>query len=290
MRLFRFRNDPSVDSLRWVMLAVMLVGTGLTLASQPPSFWVDPDSAVRADGLGIHNPTNHSFEFLLGHGGLAYLACSAACAGAAILLVSVSPRWPALVLLFTVILGQVYDGTNWLAIRWHGGMLASTLYGFGLGFPLARVIGRVAWGGPALQRRLGRLAAAALLVDMSCTLLGQPHSYWSDPGTAYEGNVVSRYFLIHGWGIFAVYTLVYALAIVVSTSVLPRLAALTVAFGSLFAFFDGASNWLFFVWRQGMEAVLAYACVLSVALVALVLGSRRAMDAPEADPGRRGVS
>jgi hypothetical protein len=55
---------------------------------------------------------------------------------------------------------------------------------------------------------------------------------------------------------------------------LPRLAGLAVAFGFLLGHFDGASNWLFFVWRQGMEAVLAYACLLSAALVALAFESR----------------
>lgn len=48
MRPVRIRNlsrDPLVDKLWWVMLAVMLVGVGLTLAGQPSAFWSDPASS-----------------------------------------------------------------------------------------------------------------------------------------------------------------------------------------------------------------------------------------------------
>jgi hypothetical protein len=276
----RFLKDPTVDRLRWVMLAAMLAGIVLTLAGQPPSFWGHPGSAMRGDGLGIHDPTNHSFEFFLGYGWPAYVACSAAYVAAAFYLVSVLPRWTALVLLFTVTLGQVYTGTNWLAVRWHEGILASSVYGLGLGFLLARLIAVVGRASPEINRRLRWIAVVALLIDMSFTLLGQPPSYWSNPETAYEGNAVSRYFLVHGWAAFAAYDVVYALGLFLSITALPRLAALTVTFYFLFCHFDGASNWLFFVWRQGMEAVLVYACLLSAALVILAFEPQRPQAAP----------
>ena len=260
------------------MVAVMIAGIVLTLASQPSEFWIRPSTAIRGDGLGIHNPTNHSFEF--GRGWFAYLACSAVYVAVSFLFVSVLPRWIALVLLFTVILGHVYAGTNWFAIRWHSGMLASSIYGLGLGFPLAIEMGRVAFTGQELKRRLGWIAVAALLIDMSFTLLGQPASYWLHPGTAHEGNVVSRYFLVRGWWSFAAYDIVYALGLFITIGALPRLASLTVAFYFLFVSFNGASNWLYFVWRQGMEAVLAYACLLSVALVVVAFEPRRPKTAP----------
>ena len=84
-------------------------------------------------------------------------------------------------------------------------MLAASVYGLGLGVPLARFIAASAPAGQELNRRIRWIAAATLLVDMSLTLLGQPNSYWSHPDTAYEGNVVSRYFLVHGWAAFAAY-------------------------------------------------------------------------------------
>jgi hypothetical protein len=249
------------------MIAVMLAGIALTLASQPAAYWSHPDAAIRGDGLGIHNPTNHSFEFFLGYGWFAYLACSAAYVAATFILVSVLPRRPALVLLFTVTLGQVYAGSNWLAVRWHFGMLASSLYGLGLGLPMASALGSVARPAPEFKRNLAWIAVSALLIDMSFTLLGQPDSYWLHPGTAYEGNVVSRYFLVHGWWSYAAYDGFYALGLFITISMLPRIAGITVAFFFLLVHYTGAANWLFFVWRQGMEAVLAYACLLSVALV-----------------------
>ena len=280
MPQLRFNKDPAVDRLRWIMIAVMVAGVVLTLASQPPSYWGHPDSAIRGDGLGVHNPTNHSFEFFLGYGWPAYLACSAAYLAAALLLVSVLSRRIALVLLFTVTLGHIYAGTNWLAIRWHGGMLASPIYTLGVGIPLAAILGQVGRQGPELNRRLGWIAAAALLTDMSCTLLGQPASYWSNPGTAYEGNVVSRYFLVHGWEAFAAYDVVYALVLFLLVTKLPRGAGLAVAFFFAIVGFVGASNWLFFVWREGMAAVLAYACLFSAVLVGLSFESKPRQSSP----------
>jgi hypothetical protein len=262
-----FTLDPLVDKLRWVMLAVMLAGVGLTLAGQPSAYWSDPAAAIRGDGLGIHDSTNHSFEFFLGYGWRAYLVCSLVYIAVAFLLVSTLPRWVALVLLFTVTLTHVYAGTNWLAIRWQVGMLASSVYGLGVGVPMARLIAALAPAGQELNRRVRWIAAATLLADMSLTLLGQPNTYWSHPETAYEGNVVSRYFLVHGWVAFGSYDAVYALALLFAISALPRPAGLTVAFYFIVVSFDGASNWLFFVWREGMPAVIGYASLVSLLLV-----------------------
>ena len=90
-------------------------GYRFTRVGQPRTFWSDPGSAIRGDGLSIHDPTNHFFEFFLGCGWPAFLACSTAYVAAAFLLVSVLPRRTALVLLFTLTMGHIYTGTNWLA-------------------------------------------------------------------------------------------------------------------------------------------------------------------------------
>jgi hypothetical protein len=110
---------------------------------------------------------------------------------------------------------------------------------------------------------------------MSFTLLGQPHSYWAHSETVYEGNVVSHYFLVRGWAAFAAYDVVGALGMLFAITALPRLASLTVAFYFLLCDFDGASNWLFFVWRQGMGSVIAYAGLLGVAIFLLAFELRR---------------
>jgi len=261
--------------LRWVMLAVILADMGLTLTGQPPAFWSEPDSAIRGDGLGIHNLTNHSFEFFLAAGWPAYLACFTVYAATCLFLASVLPRGAALVLLCTVTLGHIFTGTNWLAIRWHAGMFASPIYGLGIGLPLTLVVARVARPGSEPGRHLAWIAAATLLVDGLVTLLGQPGSYWSDPGTAYEGNGVSRYFLVHGWWAFVAYDLSYAFGLYLGIRALPRFAGLAVGFYFLVVSFNGASNWLFFVWQLGLPAVLVYAMLVSVVLAVLVFVPER---------------
>ena len=270
MPLPRIRHDPTVVKLRWVMLAVILADMGLTLAGQPTAFWSEPGSAIRGDGLGIHNLTNHSFEFFLAAGWPAYLACFTVYAASCLLMASVLPRGAALVLLCTVTLSHLFTGTNWLAIRWHAGMLASPIYGLGIGLPLTLVVARGARPGSESGRHLAWIAAATLLVDGLVTLLGQPGSYWSDPGTAYEGNAVSRYFLVHGWWAFAAYDLIYAFGLYLGIRALPWFVGMVVGFYFLVVSFNGASNWLFFVWRLGLPAVLAYGVLVSAALAIFV--------------------
>jgi hypothetical protein len=68
MSSVRFTDDRIVKRLRWIMLGVMLFSVINTLIGQPKSFWYAPESAIRGDGLSIHNSTNPTFEFFLGHG------------------------------------------------------------------------------------------------------------------------------------------------------------------------------------------------------------------------------
>jgi hypothetical protein len=63
MPLIKFTDDQIVKRLRWAMIAVMLFSLFNTLAGQPRSFWHHPETAIRGDGLSIHNETNHTFEF-----------------------------------------------------------------------------------------------------------------------------------------------------------------------------------------------------------------------------------
>jgi len=59
MPLIKFTDDQIVKRLRWVMMAVMLFSLFNTLSGQPQSFWHHPETAIRGDGLSIHNETNH---------------------------------------------------------------------------------------------------------------------------------------------------------------------------------------------------------------------------------------
>jgi hypothetical protein len=259
------------------------MGTGalLTLASQPAGYWHNPALAMRSDSLALHDPTNHAPEFFLAAGPLAYAACMAAATLAAYGLASVLPRIPALLFMLTVVLSWAYSGTNWVAVRWHAGMLAFPAYGLGLGIPLAFAVARPAAGRDVL-RNLAWIAVATLLVDFGFTLLGQPASYWSRPETAYEGNVVSRFFLVHGWSAFLAYDAVYSYGLYRLVVALPAPTGRAVAWLLILSHFCGAANWLFFVWRLGLPAVAGYGLLLSGAIVLLVFGRRAGEPAPSA--------
>lgn len=95
--MIQFTDDLIVKRLRWVMLFSMIA----TLAGQPQEFWTFPERAIRFDGLSIYDHTNHKFEFFLGHGWEAYVLACAVYFAAAFTLVSVLPRRPALIAMFS---------------------------------------------------------------------------------------------------------------------------------------------------------------------------------------------
>jgi hypothetical protein len=133
MPLIKFTDDPIVKRLRWAMIAVMLFSMFNTLSGQPQSFWQHPETAIRGDGLSIHNETNHTLEFYLGHGWQAYLLACVVYFSTAFLTVSILPRTAALIALFSFILGHYFGASNWLAVRWHFGVAGPSIYGIVLG-------------------------------------------------------------------------------------------------------------------------------------------------------------
>ena len=61
----KFTDHPIVKRLRWLMVGAICFSIFSTLLGQPESFWQRPETAIRGDGLSIHNETNHTFEFFL---------------------------------------------------------------------------------------------------------------------------------------------------------------------------------------------------------------------------------
>ncbi len=260
------------------MAGAILLSVALTLAGQPAGYWLHPETALRGDGLSIHEATNHVFEFFLGQGWPAYLGASLVYVLTALLVVSVLPRAAALIAIFAFIFGHYYGASNWLAVRWHLGVQGPNIYGAVLGACLAFPTPAIA--GPA-ARRLRWIAAGALLVDGACTLLGQPASYWQHPATVMEGNSWSRFFLERGSLSYCAYILGYAGMIVWLGSVLPRRLALASTFAFIFGAFGGASNWFFYVWRLGMETPVLFGLLLGSAIVWAAFTRRT-----RAEPGR----
>ena len=270
MSLFNFTTDQIVKRLRWVMIGAILFSMVNTLFGQPVNFWHHPETALRGDGLSIYNETNHTFDFFLGLGWHAYLITSLIYLAGAFLLVSILPKRVALVTIFSFIFGHFFGATNWLAIRWHLGIVASSIYGL----MLVPIIIFSAFPTPSsitdkIIKRLFWVMIGAMICDTINTLLGQPASYWLHPETVHEANQISRYFLAQGWYAFIFRDLIYFFGIFWLVLILPRRWALICIFYFMFTGFIGASNWFFYEWRMGMETPVIFGIMLSVIIVLL---------------------
>ena len=262
------------------MIGTMLFSAVNTLAGQPQSFWQHPETAIRGDGLSIYNSTNHTFDFFLAHGWLAYATACLIYMAAAFLLVSILPRMVALVAIFSFIFGHYYGGSNWLAVRWHYGTGGPAMYGIALAAILTLTAFPARETAIRAVKRLRWVMAGATLLDFINTLIGQPGSYWLHPETVHEANAASRFFLAHGWTAFAAYDLFYIGGLVLLASILPTTIALICIFAFTLGAFAGGSNWFFYEWRLGMQAPVIYGVVLSGVIVMLAFS--RAGEASDA--------
>ncbi len=270
MPLFKFTTDQIVKRLRWVMIGAILFSMVNTLLGQPVNFWHDPETALRGDGLSIYNETNHTFDFYLGLGWQAYLITSLIYLSGAFLLVSILPKRVALITIFSFIFGHFFGATNWLATRWHLGIIASSIYGLVL-VPIIifSAFPTLSSGTDKIIKQLFWVMIGAMVCDTINTLLGQPASYWLHPETVHEANQISRYFLTQGWYAFIFRDLIYFFGIFWLVLILPRRWALICIFYFMLTGFIGASNWFFYQWRMGMETPVIFGIVLSVIIVLL---------------------
>jgi hypothetical protein len=273
--VIQFTDDPIVKRLRWLMLGVMLFSMVATLSGQPPDFLAHPEGAIRFDGLSIYDLTNHKFEFFLGHGWEAYVVACSVYFGAAFALVSILPRRLALIAIFSFIFGHFYGGSNWLAVRWHSGVLGPMAYSFVPSILLTLAAFPSPENPRGAVKRLPWVAVGALLLDFTCTLIGQPRGYWQHPEMVHEANALSRLFLLHGWFAFCLYDAAYCLVILWLASTLPRTAALICTFAFIFGGYGGAANWFFYEWRMGMEAPILLGVALSLAVVGVAFPATR---------------
>ena len=279
MPLPKLTDDALVKRLRWVMLGVILFSILNTLAGQPASFWANPQTAMRWDGLSVDNATNHTFDFFLGHGWQPYLLSSLAYASVALLVVSYLPRFAALTTIFAVIFGHFYGSNNWLVVRWNIGFTGSTVYSIFL----AAVIVLTTFSFPETSneqvcKHLRWIMIAVMAFDFINTLIGQPASFWVDPKTCHEGNQFVRLFLSHGWWAYALLDLGYFVGAFRLVSALRGRIGLICVFSFIFIHFVGASNWFFYEWRLGMEAPVAFGALLSTAVVRVAFRHRQEMN------------
>lgn len=253
---------------------ILMIATNafLTLIAQPSSYWISPQTAIRFDRLAIHSSTNPMFDFFLGHGWPAYLACVALYAAAVWLLVSLLPNRLAIVTELTVILGLCYCGSNWVVVRWNTGTAGASLYVTTVAILLAAAIV------PTIDdcdstglTRLCWLMALATAIDGIFTLIGQPASYWLNTATVHEANPMARYFLEIGWWAYAAYILIWIAVPWLIAIRASRLTGWAIAFAFALGGLFGGSNWLFYVWRLGLQAPVIFGMILSILIVRLVL-------------------
>lgn len=264
-----FTGDPIVQRLRWVMIAVMLFSIFNTLCGQPQSFWQHPETAIRGDGLSIHDQTNHTFEFFLGNGWQVYLLACAVYLSAAFLIVSILPRTAALTVIFAFVFSHYFGASNWLVVRWHRGMAGPPIYGIVLGVIVAFLAFPTTEDIDPAVKRLRWVVVGAIIADLTVTLIGQPGSYWHHPETMHEANSVSRFFLGHGWWAYFLYDLVYAFGVFQLLSKIPRMIALVAFFPFVLGHFNGVSCWFFYDWRMGMKTPVIIGLIISAVIVLL---------------------
>jgi len=270
MPIFTFTTDPIVKRLRWAMLGIMLFSVINTLSGQPESFWHHPETAIRGDGLSIYNETNSTFNFFLGYGWLPYLITSLIYLSVALLLVSILSRKIALVAMFSIIFGHYFGATNWLAVRWHLGINSSNIYGLVVAPVIVfSAFPTISSNSDQIIKRIRWVMLVPMLLDMINTLIGQPPSYWLHSETVHEANEISRFFLIHGWYAYVLWSVFYFSGIFWLVLILQRRLAFISIFYFTLGHFVGASNWFFYEWRMGMETPVIFGVVLSI-LITLV--------------------
>lgn len=123
--------------------------------------------------------------------------------------------------------------------------------------------------GADLVRRLRWVVVAVILVDLGLTYLGQPKTYWADPSTVDEGNRLFHLTMSQGYPISFLIDAVYVVGCVVLVTILPWRLGLTFGLALVLGHFFGGSTWLCFRFQFGAQAMIGYAVVLAVALVAV---------------------
>ncbi len=248
------------------MLAAMLLNTLITLFAQPAAYWQNPQLAVRFDAQPVHTQTNPFFDFFLSRGCLAYLAATVVSIAAVFLVVSLLPRVPALISIFTVLFCHCFVFSNWIAFLWHPGMLGFIAICFAFSAAIVLAAFPTQRTTPAAHR-LRPVMVVLIAFDASITLLGQPASYWSHPQTANEANPFIHFFLAQSWQSFLVVELIYVAVAFLLVSTLAQTSALFALFAYILGHYMAFSTWPFYRYRLGIQVPIAVAILLSAAIV-----------------------
>ena len=121
-----------------------------------------------------------------------------------------------------------------------------------------------------MKNRLTWLLLAVIAFDFAVTILGQPSRYWTNPASANEGNRLFAWFMVRGPVAYAGLILAYMTGVAVLVRMLPRQTAIITGLVFLLAHYFAGSTWLTFHFHLGMVGPVAYAVVLSMALLSIL--------------------
>ena len=249
-----------VQRFRWLMIGTILLDMFVTFISQPATYWHHTGSAFESNSL---------FYFILTRGFpwnfILYLVYILA----AYLMVSIFPRKLALIAIFSFIFCHFFRATCWLSYRWQFGMTAIFIYAFVVGQMFLHIAFRDAVPPVQLINKLRWMMVAAMLFDMTNTILGQPASWWQHPATANEGFALSRFFIMQGLGVFLLYDLVFFSLLFLLVSSLPKRPALVLVILLILSYYFGACTWINNGWHVSAEGPMLYGIVMSVIFIRL---------------------
>lgn len=108
--------------------------------------------------------------------------------------------------------------------------------------------------------------AAVIVIDIACTLMGQPDSYWVSPTSGHEGNDFFRPFLFMGHWQYLIWAAIYVAGTFAIVTYLPDRLGLATTYSFIFGHFFGASTWIYNVFGLGIGAVIGYGITLSIVM------------------------
>jgi hypothetical protein len=136
---------------------------------------------------------------------------------------------------------------------------------------------------PAI-RRLRWVVLLVMLADFALTLIGQPPSYWRDPGNANEGAALVRFFLARGPSSYLFAGTLGIVGCLCLASLLPCKLSLPWLFYLLLNFGWGVTTWMTYEFHYDLRVVDAYVMAIAV-LTAWALGKeKKAFDPTAAQP------
>jgi hypothetical protein len=251
----RKRVDLITLRLRLVMVTAMLFDLAVTLFSQPQNWSLHPQTAFESNIL---------FHYFLVQGLVAYVFLFLIYILTAFLLVSLLPRFFALGVLFSFLFCHYFRAACWL--DYHGGPGMNIVIGYAC--ILGYMIMSAGFSGPdesmlLAVRKLRWLMLAVLIFDSTCTLSGQPATYWQHPQTANEGFFIARFFIMKGVGIYLLYNMAIFSIYFFLVSRLSAPVAMVVCIAVTLSYFFGASTWINNGWHFSADGPIIFGAILA---------------------------